>query len=309
MNFDHDTRSHFIPVILSHSLRLPAHSRRSVSVSTGVSSSCSPFVLSVSSPRLASITVPQKFLEFQDHYSHMTLSDPSSRSHSITRGTCIGYLCQASILPQPLNVTNQLSTPCGATNSIGRPPFPLGVSADKPHSCVASTLLSPNTLRDSTLSSSLAHDFHDLTKHVADDHQRNALVSLLTCFQHVFDTRKHNIPNPLSPLLVKFVARIISFLSPLLLVVGVHNSSRSSSSRSLSQVFISRLATCRHPRQNYSIILSWRIAMPNILPSPQLPLTKYPLSPSLAFDGLTITIIISPHSTNSKHHASSTTSL
>ena len=197
MNFDHNIQSQFIPVILSHSVRIPSQSSRSVSVSTPISSICSPFVPHSSFSILASITLPQKFLEFHDHFSHITLSNFSSRTQSIGQGTCIGYLCQYSAIPHSDHLSNQLNTSCDGTNSIGKQPALLDVSLDKDPSCVASTLPNFETLLDTTLCPSIAHDFHELTKHVDDKTQRVELLALLSSFERVFDTQKHNIAKTL----------------------------------------------------------------------------------------------------------------
>jgi hypothetical protein len=323
LNFVHNIQSQFIPVILSHPTRISSQSSRSVSVSTPVASICSPFVPHSSFSLLTSVTVPQKFLEFRDHCSHMTLSNLSFRKRYIARGTCLGYLCQFSTVPESADLSHQLNTPCGAIHFNGKRPVSLGLSIDKDHLCVTSTVsesadlspqlntpcgaihfngkrpvslglsidkdhlcvpstvsksadLSPQlntpcgaihfngkrpvslglsidkdhlcvpstvsksadlshqlntpcgaihfngkgpvslgvsidkdpscvvstvpnfeTLLDTNLPPSIAQDFHELTKHVDAHHQRVELLALLSSFQSVFDTRKHNIAQTL----------------------------------------------------------------------------------------------------------------
>ncbi len=193
LNFDHNIQSHFIPVILSHPVHMSSQSSRSISVSTPVPSICSPFIPHSSFSILASVTTPQKFLEFSDHCSHMTLSNLSSRTQHINQGTCLGYLCRFSTESESADLPNQLNTPCGAVHSNGKQPASLGVSSDKDLPCVASVLPNSETLLDTNLHPSIAHDFRELTKHVDDTHQRTHLLALLSSFQHVFDTQKHNI--------------------------------------------------------------------------------------------------------------------
>ncbi|CAF4940328.1 unnamed protein product, partial [Rotaria sp. Silwood1] len=132
IKFDHDVKPQYVPVIASNSIHIPSHSNYSVLVSTCISSTCSLFVPhSYFSSSCHSLTVPQKFLEFHNYVSHITLSNLSFRTQYINQGTCLGYLCQYSSTPQSNKIIFHSDTPCGAANLIGDEPVLLGVSNDK----------------------------------------------------------------------------------------------------------------------------------------------------------------------------------
>ena len=197
MPFDHNFRSQFIPVVLSHSIHIPQHSSRSVSVSTPISSICSLFVPHSSFSIQDSITVPQKFLEFRNHQSHLTLSNLSFDTQFLNHGICLGYLCQYSSLSSPPARSFSSTTPRGAANYIGEQPDLEEVPSDKPLLSVVSQSLPPSTSFDNAFHSSVGHDLRELTQHIHDTNQLTDVLTLLSKFQHLFDTQKHNIATTL----------------------------------------------------------------------------------------------------------------
>ncbi|CAF4432119.1 unnamed protein product [Rotaria sp. Silwood2] len=197
IKFDHDIQPQFVPVIVSNSIHIPSHSSHSVPVSTCISSICSLFVPhSLFSSSCNPLAVPQKFLEFHNYVSYITLSNLSFRTQFINQGTCLGYLCQYSSTPQRNKITHHLNTPCGAADLIGDEPVFLGVSNDKilPQDVTQLTNRIPSI--PSTVSnviSSAENAFRELIKHVDNTNQQNDLLALLFNFRYIFDTQKHNI--------------------------------------------------------------------------------------------------------------------
>ena len=195
INFDHNCQSQFVPVILSNSIHVASQSSRSVPVSTSLSSICSLFIPHFSFSAHNLITIPQKFLELKNHVSHVTLSNLSSRTQVINQGTCLGYLCHYSSISQNDTISKHLITSCGAANSIGMQPALLGVSLAKIPSCVVTQPVNCPVRIDSKIHPSIENSFRELTKHVDNVNQQNDLLVLLSNFQHIFDTRKHNIAH------------------------------------------------------------------------------------------------------------------
>ncbi|CAF1483840.1 unnamed protein product [Rotaria sordida] len=194
IKFDHDIQPQFVPVIVSNSIRIPSHTSHSVPVSTCISSICSLFVPhSFFSSSCNSLTVPQKFLEFHNYVSHITLSNLSFRTQFINQGTCLGYLCQYSSTPQSNKITHHLNTLCGAANLIGDEPVFLGVSNDKTPPPDVTQLINTISSTVSNVHSSSENAFRELIKHVDNKNQQNVLLALLFNFRHIFDTQKYNI--------------------------------------------------------------------------------------------------------------------
>ncbi|CAF1376893.1 unnamed protein product [Rotaria sordida] len=194
IKFDHDIQPQFVPVIVSNSICIPSHTSHSVPVSTCISSICSLFVPhSFFSSPCNSLTVSQKFLEFHNYVSHITLSNLSFRTQFINQGTCLGYLCQYSSTPQSNKITHHLNTLCGAANLIGDEPVFLGVSIDKTPPPDVTQLINTISSTVSNVHSSSENAFRELIKHVDNKNQQNVLLALLFNFRHIFDTQKYNI--------------------------------------------------------------------------------------------------------------------
>ena len=197
INFDNSVQPRFVPVILSNSIKLPSHSQRFVKVSTPISSICSSFTPHSSFVSLNSVTVLQKFLEFRDHLSRITLSNLSVHPQYIPRGTCLGYLYEYSP-SSPIDLSlNHAKSHYDATNQIGEQSA-VNVSHDKNSSSFVASLCRPlSTSPHSESSLPLEETLRLLIKHIDDKNQYNPIFSLLMEFSHIFTTTKHTIATTL----------------------------------------------------------------------------------------------------------------
>ena len=194
IKFDHDIQQHYVPVIVSNSIHIPSHTSHIVPVSTSISSLCSLFTPHcLFSSSCNSLTVPQKFLEFHNYVSHITLVNLSSQTQFINQGTCLGYLCQYSSTPHTNKTTYYSNIHRGAANLIGDEPVRLNVSKDTTPSLDVIPLSNNTHSTINNLHFSTENDFRELIKHVDNKNQQNDLLALLSDFRHIFDTQKHHI--------------------------------------------------------------------------------------------------------------------
>lgn len=194
IRFNHDIYPQFVPVIASEPIHIPSNSNYSVPVSTSISSICSLFVPHSSfSSTCGPLTVSQKFLEFHNHLSHITLSNLSLSTHFVNRGTCLGYLCQYYSKPQSNKIIHHLNIPRGAADIIGAEPVLLGVYNGNTSSKDVTRLTNsiPSTINN--VYSPVENDLRNLIEHVDNKHQQNALLGLLFKSQNLIDTKKHSI--------------------------------------------------------------------------------------------------------------------
>ena len=185
IKFDHNIQPQFIPVILSNSIDVPFRSNRSVVVSTPISSICSSFVPHSSFSSHNSVIVPQKFLEFRNYVSQVTLSNLSFRTQFINRGTCLGYLCQYSPIPQKEKLSSHPNISCGAANLMSEQPDCLDISDDKNTQYDINQPDNFSTITSNEIHPSTENDFHKLTKHIDNTNQRDDLFSLLYSFRRI----------------------------------------------------------------------------------------------------------------------------
>ena len=193
MKINQNVQTEFIPVTLSGPLCIPPQSNRSAKVSIPISSICSKFIPYYQFSLCSTAFVAHKFLQFRNHFSHITFSNTSHRPHFVPRGTRIGYLCRYSITQPNTNTSNCFNKSCGITNKLGE--LPDFHASDKmactdthiqDHLCCATiTRINPSTERDI---------LHLINKINIKQHQDD-LLKLLSRFHKIFDTTKHNIAN------------------------------------------------------------------------------------------------------------------
>ena len=194
IKFDRNTKQQYIPVIVANPIHIPSHMSHTVPVSTCISSICSLFISHcIFSSSYNSLNVSQKFLEFHNYISHITLVNLSPQTQFINQGTCLGYLCQHSSKPRNERITHHSEVHYGTANLFGEEPVLLNVSYHKtlPQEMTQSiNSISPIV---SDASSTIKNDIRELVKHVNSKDQQNDLLILLSEFRHIFDTQKHNI--------------------------------------------------------------------------------------------------------------------
>ena len=193
MKINRNVQTKFIPVILSDPLCIPRQSNRSAKVSIPISSICSQFIPYYQFSLYKTAFVPYKFLQFRNHFSHVTFSNTSHRSHFVPQGTRIGYLCHYSITPSNKNRSTTLNKSCGVTNDLGEVP---DFHASDNNTCTDNYI--QNRLCCTTINQihpSTKSDIDQLISNINIPHQRDDLLKLLLHFHKLFDTTKHNVAH------------------------------------------------------------------------------------------------------------------
>ena len=193
MKINQNVQTKFIPVILSNPLCIPRRSNRSAKVFIPISSICSQFLPYYQFSLYNTAFVPHKFLQFRNHFSHVTFSNTSHRSHFVPQGTRIGYLCHYSITLSNKNRSNTFNRSCGVSNDLGE--FPDFHASD-------SNTCTDNYIQDrlccatiNQIHPSTERDIHQLVSKIKIKQQRHDPLKLLLRFHKLFDTTKHNTAN------------------------------------------------------------------------------------------------------------------
>ena len=193
MNINQNVRPEFIPVTLSNPLHISSHSNHSAKVSIPISSICSPFIPCYQFSLCNSAFVPHKFLQFHNHFSHITFSNTSPRSHFVPRGTRIGYLCHYSIAQFNTKSSNDLQKSCGAPKELGELP---DSHASNNNMYINNHIADPLCCATiNRIHTSTERDIHQLISKIHIKQQHDDLLKLLFNFHNVFNTTKHNIAN------------------------------------------------------------------------------------------------------------------
>jgi hypothetical protein len=193
MNMNQNVQTEFIPVTLSNPLYIPRQSNRSAKVTIPISSISSQFIPYYQFSLCNTAFVPHKFLEFHNHFSHVTFSNTSHRSHFVPRGTRIGYLCHYSITQSNKNSSNNSNKSCGVTNELGELP---DFHTFDNNSCTDNHIQDPLCCAMiNKIHPSIERDIRQLISKINIKQQRDDLFKLLVSFNKIFDTTKHNIAN------------------------------------------------------------------------------------------------------------------
>lgn len=185
-------QTEFVPVTLTSQVSILPQSTCYARVSVPISSIASQFIPHYQFSLCDTPSVSQKFLQFSNHFSHITFYNNSGATCTIPRDTRIGYLCNFSVTNCDTHNAIAVDKTRGGTKNFGESPE-YRVSTYRNcvnhihnlSSCHPTQQIAPTTEKH----------LQDLVSNITVEQHRNDLLALLFRFHNLFNITKHNIAN------------------------------------------------------------------------------------------------------------------